>query len=98
MGIMIRTTAKKLRRVPALLVAGAPGDSPTIELHPHGQNGGSRVKTELIYRQPWPTKQAARTAIFEFIEAFYNRRRRHSTLGYLSPAEFEAIHRETMAA
>ena len=56
------------------------------------------LKTELIYRQPWPTKQAARTAIFEFIEAFYNRRRRHSTLGYLSPAEFEAIHRETMAA
>ena len=56
------------------------------------------LKTELIYRQPWPTKQAARTAIFEFIEAFYNRRRRHSTLGYLSPAEFEAIHRETMVA
>ena len=56
------------------------------------------LKTELIYRQPWPTKQVARTAIFEFIEAFYNRRRRHSTLGYLSPAEFEAIHPETMAA
>ncbi len=48
------------------------------------------LKLELIYRQPWPTKQAARTAIFEFIKGFYNRQRRHSTLDYLSPAAFEA--------
>jgi len=47
------------------------------------------LKAELIDRQLWPTRRAARQAIFEWIEVFYNRRRRHSTLGYLSPADFE---------
>ena len=50
------------------------------------------LKDELIYRRAWPTRQAARAAIFEFIEVFYNRRRLHSALGYLSPADYEAIH------
>ena len=49
------------------------------------------LKTELLYRNTWPTRQAARTAIFEYIEGFYNTRRRHSTLSYLSPAEFEEV-------
>jgi putative transposase len=48
------------------------------------------LKVELVYRHVWPTKREARTAIFEFIEGFYNRQRRHSTLDYLSPAAFEA--------
>ena len=47
------------------------------------------LKTELLYRNTWPTRRASRTAIFEYIEGFYNTRRRHSALGYLSPAEFE---------
>ena len=47
------------------------------------------LKTELLYRVSWPTRQAVRTAIFEYIEGFYNTRRRHSALGYLSPAKFE---------
>ena len=52
------------------------------------------LKVELLYRQPWPTHAAARSAIFEYTEAWYNRRRRHSTLGYLSPADYErACHR-----
>jgi transposase InsO family protein len=37
----------------------------------------------------YPTRQAARTSVFEFIELFYNRERRHSSLGYLSPYEYE---------
>ena len=41
-----------------------------------------------------PTRAAARTAIFEYIEGWYNPRRRHSTLGYLSPIEFERHHIE----
>jgi len=49
------------------------------------------LKTELLYRNAWPTRQAVRTAIFEYIEGFYNTRRRHSALGYLSPAEFEEV-------
>jgi transposase InsO family protein len=48
------------------------------------------IKTELLHRQPWPTHQAARQAIFEYIEGWYNTRRRHSSLGYLSPTAFEA--------
>jgi len=47
------------------------------------------LQTELLDRQSWPTRQRLTSAIFEYIEAFYNRRRRHSTLGYLSPAEYE---------
>jgi putative transposase len=47
------------------------------------------IKKDLIHRRSWPTKAEARVAVFEYIEAFYNRRRRHSTLGYLSPADFE---------
>jgi putative transposase len=57
------------------------------------------LKTELIHRQPWRTRQQAKTAIFEYIEVFYNRQRRHSTLGYLSPAAFEdRYHRQADAA
>jgi putative transposase len=47
------------------------------------------LKKDLIHRRSWPTKAEARTAIFDYVEAFYNRRRRHSTLGMLSPVEFE---------
>jgi transposase InsO family protein len=48
------------------------------------------LKTELfVNAHPYPTRQDVRTAIFEYVEGFYNRSRRHSTLGYLSPVEFE---------
>jgi putative transposase len=47
------------------------------------------LKTELLTRRSWATRAEATTAIFEYIEAFYNRRRRHSTLDYLSPADYE---------
>ena len=48
------------------------------------------IKTELLDRHPWPTKALAHKAIFEYIEGCYNTRRRHSSLGYLSPATYEA--------
>jgi putative transposase len=51
----------------------------------------AKLKTELLYRSSWPSRQVVRTAIFEYIEGFYNTRRRHSALGYLSPAEFEEV-------
>lgn len=57
------------------------------------------LKTELLYRGRWPTKEAVKIAIFEYLEAFYNRRRLHSALGYKSPTEFEEGRmRETTAA
>lgn len=49
----------------------------------------STLKRELIHRHSWPSRQSARTAIFEYVEGFYNTRRRHSALGHLSPAEYE---------
>ncbi len=49
----------------------------------------STLKAELVSRMSFPTKQAARTAIFEYLETFYNTRRLHSALGYKSPADFE---------
>jgi len=57
------------------------------------------LKTELLYRDRWPTRESAKTAIFEYLEIFYNRARIHSSLGYRSPAEFEEGRmRETAAA
>jgi transposase InsO family protein len=47
------------------------------------------IKTELVHKASYATRAAARQAIFEYIEVFYNRQRLHSTLGYRSPALFE---------
>ena len=49
------------------------------------------LKTEHVHHQHYRTREEARQDIFEWIEVFYNRVRRHSTLGYRSPAEFKAM-------
>jgi putative transposase len=49
----------------------------------------SRLKTELVYRREFPSREEARRAIFEYVEVFYNRVRLHSALGYKSPVDFE---------
>jgi putative transposase len=49
----------------------------------------STLKLEMIYRQRFATRREARQAIFDYIESFYNRKRIHSSLNYLSPEEFE---------
>jgi putative transposase len=49
------------------------------------------LKKELIHARAWPTKAELRTEVLDYIEVFFNRRRRHSTLGFLSPAQFETI-------
>ncbi len=58
----------------------------------------STLKLDLLYRHSWPTRAAARSAIFEYIEVFYNRERRHSTLGNLSPADYESEHSAVCSA
>ena len=50
------------------------------------------MQIELLDRRYWKTRTELATAMFEWIEAFYNPVRRHSGLGYLSPIEFEALH------
>jgi putative transposase len=52
----------------------------------------STLRAELTDLARFPTRQAARTAVFEFIEMFYNRQRLHSSLGYRSPLDFETAH------
>jgi transposase InsO family protein len=49
----------------------------------------STIKRELLGTSAWPSRAAARTAIFDFIEGWYSLHRLHSSLGYLSPAEYE---------
>lgn len=49
------------------------------------------LKTELVYHEDYETRAEAKGDIFEWIEVFYNRQRRHSALGYLSPAKYEAM-------
>ena len=56
------------------------------------------LKLELAYQTRWGTRAEARSAVFEYIELFYNRQRRHSALGYLCPSEFEQRHHEPVAA
>lgn len=47
------------------------------------------LKKELVHHEGYESRAEARASIFEYVEVFYNRQRRHSTLGYLSPAEYE---------
>jgi len=50
------------------------------------------IKRELISDRSWPTRAGLHQAIFDYIEGWYNTRRLHSSLGYLSPAEYELTH------
>ena len=49
------------------------------------------LKKELVNRRTWPDRLELQSAVFEYIEAFYNRQRRHSTLNMLSPANYEQL-------
>lgn len=50
----------------------------------------SSLKNELVHRRRFTTRAEARTAIFDYIESFDNRTRRHSSLGYQSPLDYES--------
>ena len=53
------------------------------------------IEKDLLRRRSLSTRRQARTAIFDYIETFYNRERLHSTLGYRSPEEYERDHNTT---
>ena len=56
------------------------------------------LKTEFYYRRVWPTKAGAKLAVGAWIEERYNRRRRHSSTGQISPVTFEMQHSNQTAA
>ncbi|GAB3203458.1 transposase InsO family protein [Pontibacter aydingkolensis] len=57
------------------------------------------LKTELVYHRKFTTRQEAWLAVFEYILGFYNRERRHSALGYLTPCQYEErLYKQRMAA
>jgi transposase InsO family protein len=58
----------------------------------------SRMQVELLDRRRWRTRVELANAIFEYLEIFHNRQRRHSSLRMLTPVEFEARHQPTTAA
>ena len=57
-----------------------------------------KMQVELLDRQKWCTRTELANAMFEYIEIYHNRSRRHSKLGYLSPVEFEAQHKQLQPA
>jgi transposase InsO family protein len=58
----------------------------------------SRLQVELLDRKRWSTRVELASAIFEYLEIFHNRQRRHSSLSMLTPVEFEVLHQPTPAA
>jgi putative transposase len=58
----------------------------------------ARLQTELLNRKRWRTRLELANAIFEYLEVFHNRRRRHSALGMLTPAEYDSLYLDNLAA
>ena len=71
---------------------------PAASTTPSLRASSGPLQTELLDRSTWPAREDLANAIFSFVEGFYNPRRRHSTLGYLSPADYETQHALRTAA
>jgi putative transposase len=74
------------RKAEIALSMGATGDAYDNAL---AETFFATLKKELLNRRTWPTRRQLSSAVFDYIETFYNARRRHSTLGYLSPRQYE---------
>ena len=79
--------ARRAGQLPSLGSVGDPYDNAVAEAF------WGRMQTELLDRRRWRTRVELANAIFEYIEGFYNRRRRHSALEWMSPVQFETIDR-----
>ncbi|WP_353097172.1 IS3 family transposase [Tissierella praeacuta] len=72
--------------IPSMSNAGNPYDNAIMEFF------NKSLKTEMMdSNKVFATREEAKKAVFEYIEFFYNRKRRHSSLGYLSPLEYEKL-------
>jgi len=77
---------KRLREAKILGSMGTVGDALDNAM---AESFFATLQTELLDRRAWSTRQQLRSQVFEYIEVFYNRRRRHSALAYLSPDAHE---------
>jgi transposase InsO family protein len=80
--------ARKAGLLPSLGSIGDPYDNAVVE------SFWGRMQTELLNRQRWNTRVELANAIFEYIEGFHIRRRRHSALGWQAPIDFESAIQE----
>ena len=80
---VFREALAKAKSIPSMSRTGCGYDNAAME------SFWSTLKLELVYRTTFATRTAARLAIFDFIEAFYNHQRLHSALNYRSPVDFE---------
>jgi putative transposase len=78
--------------VPSMGTVGDAFDNAVIEAF------WARLQTELLNRKKWKTRIELSSALFEYLEIFYNRNRRHSSLGMLTPIEYEKVTNETANA
>jgi putative transposase len=86
---------RRLREAGLLASMGSVGDSYDNAV---AESFFATLKAELVDRRPWPSRARARLAIFEYVECWYNRQRRHSTLNYRTPADYERTHQHPAAA
>ncbi len=78
--------------VPSMGTVGDAYDNALIEAF------WARLQTELLNRKKWKTRIELSTALFDYLEIFHNRTRRHSSLGMLTPIEFEKVNNQTAQA
>ena len=78
--------------VPSMGTVGDAYDNALIEAF------WARLQTELLNRKKWKTRIELSTALFDYLEIFHNRNRRHSSLGMLTPIEFEKVNNQTQQA
>ncbi|MDQ3055437.1 MAG: integrase core domain-containing protein, partial [Actinomycetota bacterium] len=78
--------AKRSGLLPSMGSVGDAFDNAVIE------SFWGRMQTELLNRRRWKTRTELANAIFDYLEVFHNRRRRHSALGMLTPTQFELQH------
>jgi putative transposase len=84
--------ARRAGLLPSMGKVGSPYDNALVE------SFWGRMQTELLDRKRWNTRVELANAVFEYIEAFHNRKRRHSALGMLTPVEFETTHQPPTVA
>jgi putative transposase len=89
--LLVGRTLRDAGIIPSMGRVGDPWDNALME------SAIGTLKTELVRRHIFHTRDQARLAVFDYIEAFYNPIRSHSALGYQSPDEYEAHYHQTQA-